>query len=197
MSHLRGGCGLFGCGQPICMRCAMVTCFVRALLLFLSWFRPSFSCRTCGCGGTLAFAIFFFFGALGCTLLPPSPFFFLVEGFSSYASLSAVASLSDLTASLFRLLEFAPRLSFFFLVFIVSLATRAFNACSALSNIIFGDTWDAFWLPPCGAGGGRGGAGFSCFSIFIGFWSVGDAQSLSSTMGLPNSLWLSNVSTSS
>ena len=162
---------------------------------FGSWFGPSLSCRACRCGA-LAFVLFFFFGALSCTLLPPSPFFFFLAGFSLYASLLAVVSLSDSTASLFRLLKFAPRPSLSFLVFFVSLVTRSFNARWALSNIIFGDTLDAFWLPPCGAGGGRGVAGFSCFSIFIGLSSVGGAQSLSSTMGLPNSLSFSNFSSS-
>ena len=34
LSRLRGGCGLFRCGWLICMRCAMVTCFIWALLFF-------------------------------------------------------------------------------------------------------------------------------------------------------------------
>ena len=189
-SHLRGGCGLFGCGRLICMRCAMVTCFIWALLFFCILFRALLRLwYACLCAFLLLWRVRLY--ALASTLL-----FFFVAGFPSYASPPAVVSLSDSTASLFRLLEFAPRTPFFFIVFFVSLATRSFNACWALSNIIFGETWDAFWLPPCGTGSGRGGAGFSCFSIFIGLCSVGGAQSLSYTMRLPNSPSLSNVSSS-
>ena len=64
---------------------------------------------------------FFFFGAFSCRLLPPSPFFFFGASFSLCASLLAVVSLSNSTASLFRLVEFNPLPSFFFLVFLVSL----------------------------------------------------------------------------
>ena len=45
-------------------------------------------------------------------------------------------------------------------------------------------------------GGYRGGACFSCFSIFIGFCTVVAAESLSSTIALPNSLSLPNFSPS-
>ena len=109
-----GAAGSFACGVPWSLASFGLSS------PFGSWFGPSFSCRGCGCGGTFAFAFFLFFGAFSCRLLLPSPFFFFGAGFSSCAFLSAVVSLSNSTASLFRLVEITPGRSFFFLVFLVS-----------------------------------------------------------------------------
>ena len=125
LSHFRGGCGLFGWGRLICMRCAMVICFIRALSFFSIFvqgltFVPRLRlwyARLCA---------FLLLCPFSCTLLPPSPFFFFQAGFPS---LPAVVSLSNSTASLNCLLEFAQRPSLFLVVFFVSLTTRSFNAC--------------------------------------------------------------------
>ena len=120
VSHLGSGCGFFGsfaCGVPWSL---------ASFGLFNSFetlFGLSFSCRACSCGGTFAFAFFFFFGAFASRLLPLSAFLGAV--FSSCSSSWVVVSLFDSTASLFRLVEFVPRPSSFFLVLLVSLvATR-------------------------------------------------------------------------